>query len=414
MKISSLKLLLFFLLFFSFDLIAVQPKFKFKRKIKGVHKEWHQLLIPIDLYAASKQDFSDLRIQGYTKAGDTLNVPYIFEDFQDVKVEKSINFKIINESYRNDWYYFTLVCPSGALVNNLELNFAEKNFDWHVNLDAAEKLGEWVTVLDDVRIMSFDNGETSYLFSKLKFSDSKFPYYRVSIHGTKKPTLKSVKLNYFESLPGNLISYPVRSFKATNNSELKESILEFSLDRALPVKSMLLFSKTHSDYFRKIIIEYSNDSVNSDSKWEQLFQPIVLAYISSDDYEPIDFETVKAKNFRIRVYNDDNDPVKFENIQLFGPQHKLILRFNDIDADYFLYYGNESLSFPVFDIENFTSKIPKDLEKLFLGPEILGDFAFEQPVQDLFQKKIWLWSVLISLFLLLAFFTFRMLKQEKE
>jgi hypothetical protein len=117
--------------------VLAQKGFNFKRKISGVKNEWQQLYLPIDMYKNCKPDFSDIRIQAYTNKGDTLIVPFILEKVNAIQKEEKVDFKIINESYRNDWYYFTLVCPTDVLVNNLELNFGEENFDWHVNLDAS-------------------------------------------------------------------------------------------------------------------------------------------------------------------------------------------------------------------------------------------------------------------------------------
>ncbi|MFY8021056.1 MAG: hypothetical protein ACOVP1_07660, partial [Bacteroidia bacterium] len=204
--------------------LAAQTGFQYRRKIIGINSEWHQLLLPLDLYPSSFPHFSDLRIQSYTSKGDTINVPYILEEVSPKQIEKEVEFKIINESYRNDWYYFTLVCPQNVLVNNLSLDFADRNFDWHVNLDAAEKLGEWMTILDDVRILSFHEGNESYVFSKLKFRDANYPYYRVSIRGAKKPNLKSVKLSYFEDSPGASVIYPVNNFTLQHLPQQKQSI----------------------------------------------------------------------------------------------------------------------------------------------------------------------------------------------
>ncbi len=394
--------------------LLAQKGFNFKRRIIGVKNEWQQLFLPVEMYKNCKTDFSDIRIQAYTNSGDTLIVPYIFETVNSVRKEKKVDFKIINESYRNDWYYFTLVCPTDVLVNNLELDFEDANFDWHVNLDAAEKLGEWITILDDVRILSFKNEESSYVFSKLKFSDSKFPYYRVSIHGTSKPKLKSVVLSYFENIPGSSISYHVKKFSSKDDLAKKETVVEFELDEILPVNSIQLFAKTNTDYFRNTKLEYAIDSVYSDAKWTDVFNPLLQSYISSDDYEPIKFNEVLAKKFRLKIYNNDNEPIKLESVQVFGPQHKLVIRLDNKNANYYLFYGNKMVQAPVYDLLNFKSKIPADLENLNLGPELKGDIVQEVTEVPIVQKKSWLWVVLVAMVLLLSYFSLKMLKQEKR
>jgi hypothetical protein len=414
MKIKKNNIVFILVFLYGLNPVLAQKGFNFKRKITGVKNEWQQLYLPIDMYNNCKPDFSDIRIQAYTNKGDTLIVPYILEKVNSIQKEERVDFKIINESYRNDWYYFTLVCPTDVLVNNLELNFEEENFDWHVNLDAAEQLGEWITILDDVRILAFKNEESSYVFSKLKFSDSKFPYYRVSIHGTTKPKLKSVFLSHSENIPGSAFSYKVNNFKAINDLTKKETIIDFELDEVLPVQSIQLFIKTQTDFFRNTLLEYSSDSVFVDSKWNYIYTPLIHSYISSDDYAPIKFGELRAKKFRLRIFNDDNEPIKLESVQVFGPKHKLIVRLNNLAANYYLFYGNKMVQAPVYDLINFKNKIPTELENLNLGPEMKGDIVHEEADVPIVQKKSWLWLVLIAMVLLLSYFSIKMLKQEKR
>ena len=390
-----------------------QTGFQYKRKINGINAEWHQIIIPTDIYPISYPGFSDLRIQSYTNKGDTLNIPYILEKVQRKQIEKEVEFKIINESYRNDWYYFTLVCPQNVLVNNLTLDFDDKNFDWHVNLDAAEKLGEWMTILDDVRILAFHQEQESYVFSKLKFRDAHYPYYRVSIRGSKRPNLRSVKLSYQEDIPGASSIYPVTQFTVQQLPQQKISLIEFNLDNSYPIESILLFSKSNEEFFRKLEVEIATDSIWSDAKWTYNYIPVTSTFISSDDFEPIYLNDRSAKRIRVKVFNQDDEPINFESVQVFGPQYRLILKVKNQEAFHYLLYGNKQLNAPVYDLVNFRSSIPNNLDKLTLSAVEKGNItSLDNKKAVAVQPKIWLWGILISIVVLLFYFSIKLIKQD--
>jgi hypothetical protein len=226
--------------------------------------------------------------------------------------------------------------------------------------------------------------------------------------------LKSVFLSYTENIPGSSISYKVKNFKAINDLIKNETVVDFELDEVLPVHSIQLFIKTQTDYFRNTLLEYANDSVFVDSKWNYVYTPLMHSYISSDDYSPIKFGELRTKKFRLRIFNNDNEPIKFESVQVFGPKYKLVVRLNNLAANYYLFYGNKLVPAPIYDLINFKSKIPSDLESLGLGQELKGDIVHEEIEVPIAQEKRWLWLILIAMVLLLSYFSFKMLKQEKR
>jgi len=120
-----------------------------------------------------------------------------------------IVFKTINTTRNEKGYYYTFEVPTNESINQIKLDFFQKNFDWSIKLEGSQNQQEWFTITDDYRILSIYNELTDYQFTKLSFPDSKYRYFRLLIKSKEEPNLKLVKifLNNFEE--GKYKTYPV-------------------------------------------------------------------------------------------------------------------------------------------------------------------------------------------------------------
>ncbi|MFY8022212.1 MAG: hypothetical protein ACOVP1_13490, partial [Bacteroidia bacterium] len=192
----------------------------------------------------------------------------------------------------------------------------------------------------------------------------------------------------------------------------KQSIIDFDFNQTYPISSILLFTKSNEEYFRKLEIEVATDSIWSDSKWIYHYQTVLSTYISSDDFAPIQLNKRAAEKIRLKIFNDDNEPINFESVQVLGPQYRLILKVKDMDASHYLLYGNKNLKAPVYDLINFKSRIPDQLDKLNLAAVEKGSITSLESNNNTVKPKLWLWVILISIVVLLFYFSFKLIKQD--
>lgn len=384
----------------------------YRRPLHGISTEWHQLNLNEEILAKLNDSKSDLRVLSMN--GDSLQIPYLLQENQEKLEWKKVPFKVINESQRNDWYYLTLECDTGLVANDISLEFFQDNFDWRVNLEGAEKLGEWATILNDIRILSIRNQYTSYSFSRLRFSNCRFPYYRISIRGKEKPQLKSIALNQELYKPGQSLSYQLKSFELIQHKERKQTEVRFSLRFPADITGIQLYCKSRFDYFREALIEKLVDSIQTDAGWTRRYSLIRSANFSSNDYSPLSFAPTRGQDFRILINNGDNPNLDIESVSAFGPALSMMLRFppDASNQEYFLYYGNKDAKAPQYDITAFPNKIPSHASALSLGEEERVKEALNRVDND-YKSPRWIWFVLIPLLAFLGLFAFRMLNKTE-
>ncbi|MEM0934052.1 MAG: DUF3999 domain-containing protein, partial [Bacteroidota bacterium] len=141
--------------------------YRYKRKLKGISEEWHTLVLPNDIFGKTSQNLSDIRIFGITKNKDTLEAPYLLQIAEDKRTMKNVPFNMLNTVNNAKGYYFTFEIPSEETINHIQLDFAQKNFDWTVVLEGSQNQKQWFTLVEDYRILSIKNDETDFQFTKL-------------------------------------------------------------------------------------------------------------------------------------------------------------------------------------------------------------------------------------------------------
>lgn len=405
LKISTL--LLFTLLFTITK--AQTNNFKFKRNITGVNATWHSFKLPEGLYQHVGLGFDDLRIFGINDK-DTLEVPYLLKQKDELISSQDIPFKQINQSSNAAGYLFTFQSPQVSTINQITLNFKDQNFDWQVKLEGSNDNTEWFTILNNYRILSIKNKSTDYHFTKLDFADSKYQYFRVALKSQIQPELLTAKISRIDTIRGISQEVKYKSFNIQNDAVQKETIIEIPLKNTVPVSFLKLKAMNTFDFYRPLKIEYVTDSFKTDKGIRYHYANLYQGTISSFEKSEYHFPNTITSGLRITIQNNDNQPLRLSDLELKGNIYEIIARFDNPALSYALYYGNEKSTAPSYEIEKFQSKIPADLTPAIIGEEQKNPAYSVKIPKPIFENKAWLWIVMSVIIALLGWFSFRMLK----
>ncbi len=383
--------------------------YSYKRELQGVKDTWHSISIPIDMFNKISPNLSDIRIIGITNKNDTIEAPYIIALSEEKLTKKEIAFNQINESKNEQGYYFTFEVPTQATINQIELELSQQNFDWRVMLEGSQNQQQWFSIIDNYRILSIDNDQTHFQFTKLIVPDSKYRFYRLCIKSNTKPYLSSAKISLDERVDGNLVSYKVKYFKTETIK--KVTTIEIGLQSVVPVCFVDIKIKDGFDYYRPIRIEYLADSVNTEKGLKYSYYSVESGTVNSFEKNEFRFASTFAKQFRITIDNLDNKPLTIDSVSVKGYKYELKARFTE-SAKYFIVYGNKNAYAPSYDIALFTDKIPATLSALNLGDEQYIGQEEKQKGNPLFQNKIWLWGIMLVIIALLGWFSLKMIKNK--
>ncbi|WP_316849582.1 DUF3999 family protein [Pedobacter agri] len=406
----KLKTNIFILLFACFATANAQTNaYKFKREITGVNSLWHSMKLPDGLYKNANAGFEDLRIFGI-KGKDTLEVPYLLKQRADQIISKEIDFKPVNESANANGYYYTFELKNVTEINQINLAFKEANFNWDVTLEGSNSNSEWFTILKDYRILSIKNKDTDYQFTKLSFPNSKYQYLRLMIKSPVKPGLLEALINKTDTVKGTYQDVKYKTFELKNNTVDKETVIDVALENPVPLSYLKLNAQSDFDFYRPIKIEYATDSFKTDKGMQYNYAPLFEGTISSLEKSDFNFQNTIASKLKITIQNNDNKPLRLNGLALKGNLYEIIARFDNPKLTYALYYGNEKVTAPSYEIEKFENEIPTILTAVTIGNQKENPAYSIKIEKPLFENKTWLWALMAVIIALLGWFSYKMLK----
>lgn len=393
----------------SFFVEAQDNGYQYRRTIEQISKEWHIIDLPDELFGKIKADYSDVRVIGITGTRDTIEAPFIFRYNKDQVIRNKVQFNMLNRSKVGEKYFFTFEIPEAQSINEINLDFDQKNYDWHIILQGSQDQVEWFEVLDNYRILSIQNDLTDYSFSKLNLPQSDYRYYRLQIDSEIQPKLASTSIMLNKAVEGIRENHKVNATKI--HEDKNRSILDIFLNLKVPISSLKIDVKNKYDYYRPITIQYLADSFNTEKGWKYQYRTLASGTLSSMEKGEFNFKSTILSQVRIIVQNHDNEPLEFGEVDVWDYSHTLVARFSQ-KADYSMIYGNPSARRPNYDIAHFTDQIPTELVSVQLGKEQQISSNEVNEKKPFFENKAWLWAVLILIIALLGYFSVKMLKKN--
>ena len=299
--------------------------------------------------------------------------------------------------------------PASEPINQIKLNFKQKNFDWKVKLEGSQNLTNWFTIADNYRVLSIKNEITDFQFTDVLVPNSQYRYYRLSVPGKLNPELMIASIERQEITEGTYRDYAIRKLAIHQNKETKQTEITIELPQPVPVSQVKIGVKDRFDYYRPITIEYLADSVKYEHGWELNYGNLASGTLNSLEKNEFHFNSVTTQKLKVLISNFDNRPLNIDTINLSGYVYELVARFTE-PANYFLAYGNKAAEIPNYDIDRFTDKVPAQLKILELGNEQTIPKQETRVTEPLFRNKQWLWIIMAIIILLLGWFSVKMIQ----
>jgi len=409
----KIKFCFFLLLLIAGNSYAQKNNFNYKREIIGIANQWHKLELPNEIIAKLSSELQDVRIIGISEQNDTIEAPYILHTTEDVSKDRNIVFKLLNQSQNKNGCYFTFQIPTSNSINQIQLNFEQKNFDWKIKLEGSQNQQNWYTLIEDYRILSISNNHTNYQFSKLNFPKAKYPFYRIVVYSKEKPILESANLALKEIVKGKSRNYKIKNIHILENKKRQQTEVDIDLGSPVLISDLTININDSFDFYRPISIQYITDSTKTEGGWKYNFRTLTSGTLNSFEKNEFTFSNTSAQHVKVIIKNYDNEALTIRDVEVRGSIFELLVRFSK-PAKYFLCYGNKYIQKPNYDIARFTENIPKSITTLALGDEKILRKKEAPKTEPLFANEKWLWAVMALIILILGGFTLRMIKKTDE
>ncbi len=379
----------------------------------GVSEEFHQLILPHEIYQYCQPNLADLRVFALNASGDTLQAPYVLSEVKNIEQSTTRSFEQINTVQQENHYFVTLKLTPVEAINQIKLNLSNRNFDWRVRLEGSNDQNEWFVLLDDYRILNIENSATRYTFSQLNFEKAEYAYYRIGIVSDEQPRYTSFQLNNEEHEHPTKNEYEVKEVEHSLVRNGRSTQVDITLAHPGRIDQLLPQVDFEQDYYRLVELSYLVDSIETEKGWHLNYRSLPKAHLSSLEPNVLRFSPVLAQHFRIIIDNGDNPPLPISGIQAQGNQHLLKIRMNP-KSNHFLAYSNPKAAAPKYDLIQFQNSIPNELEALSLGEEKYFPKIEKGAKPSLFENQRWLWIIMGVIVLLLVYLSIKMLGSKAD
>lgn len=387
---------------------AQTPDFGYARKLPSVKEEgWHAIDLPAAVFKHLRNDYADIRL--YQIDGDTVEIPFVLKTAKDELQSGKVELKTFNVSRQDGKLFVSFEVPGGQTVNHAAFLFEEENYDAVIDLEGSDDRSSWFEITTGERIVSIKTDAVDFRSSTITFPESGYKYLRATISGAK---LTFVSATFRKNILKKGTYLPVeKKLSTVEDKSAKQTIINLTLNAYQPVSNATVDVASDQDYYRYYSLEYLTDSAQTPKGWTYYYTPLSSGYLTSLHQNEISFPPTAAQKLRLTVFNADNLPVKIEDVRLSRPEISLIAKLS-ADKNYYLFYGNKSLSAPSYDLVHFTNKIPDSLAHLSSVEEAVSIRATAENRSPLIQNQWWLWLIMGAVILLLGFFTLKMMQKK--
>ncbi len=318
-----------------------------------VRPGWNIVKIDDEIIKYSTRGLRDLRI-----VNDRYEeVPYKILGPQE-KIIKFDRPKIISNTYLPG-KYSQIILDLGEKhkpVNSLRINTISENFHRNVSIYASNDKKQWQILKDKICIYDYTDRAKHFHAQKTKinFPETSLRYLKLEISDPNNNPVKinSVNIEYDEKEKAKeLKKRPKFKAKDNANDNSREIFVDLGAGR-LPVNKIELFTDNENFGFPVQLLA-SFDGAN----WHIIGNYYIFKYDSSDFCSQnlvLQFEESNERYFKIIIFNQNDELLKIIGLEFTASYNKMIF-LAEKDREYRLYYGNQYIEFPEYDLEkNFS------------------------------------------------------------
>lgn len=389
--------------------ISAFSQFHYKRELKGVKSNFHELILPPEMVGKCKDGLVDLRIMR-NDLKDSIEVPYILQNEPSGPIVKEIPHEIIDRSGKDGLNYATISLGHKSVLSTIELIFEAKPFDSSLKLEGSYDNKTWYTLLEKERIGGINIDGKFYRYSTLKFASSQYGYYRVS-YPTGTPQLLNASITLSSTRGYKPENIGIASIQNEGNKEADQTISTLSLAGMMPVERIKLSVDAGLDYRRPVSIYAATDSAAVNGKYNYEYELVSSGLLTSWSDNIFSFERVITNRIRVVIDNGDDQPLNMKTPELTCSQTSILIRFGDPKQEYAVYYGAPEIDQPNYELSYLRDRIPGELISLTMENEE----DLRKPIKSrspLDLSTTWLWGVLGLIMVAMAGFVVNMWKKK--
>lgn len=356
------------------------------------------------------RDYADLRLYDQ----DNKEVPYVLQEQWNNDKKWFQEYTVLSKE-NNTGRFTKLIIhnPKKNSINNFSLVVKNNNAYKTAKLSGSDDNQNWYFITDHYPLSLMYDEQAVINEKRIDFPLSNYEYYTLEVNDSASAPLNILKVGYYvtsvETAQQMLLPLPV--IHQTDSLKSKQTFVAFDFSTNFYVNTLHLTIDGPKFYKRKATLY----TVERDAKMGvQLSEQFAFDLLSSGQHT-IAIPELYAKNFLITIDNGDNESLKITSVQAFQSTRYLV-SYLEKDKVYALSIGNKKATLPEYDLDSFRDSIPAVLNEI--KPVVINFIKKEEVKaavkETWFKSKLWIWSALAAVLVLLALISYRMIKDMEK
>jgi hypothetical protein len=376
------------------------------------NKGFHKIMITPNIGAKTADNYADLRLYDQQKK----EVPYIIrKDFVRKQHRKFIPYQLIGKSTPGDTATELIVKNQlKSKINNLSIFLNNAEVSKQIIISGSDDQKHWFAVKQNYNIIGIANQNNVTELNTIYFPLSNYTFYKILINDKHSLPVKVLQAGYYQ----DSISYGeevlLKAPEIVRKENVKEHVTQIQLnfDASYEIDKINLQITAPTLYQRPLRI-YALRKING-KNIQELVQETTLSATSNNQ---IIIDGVQAQHLILEILNDNNPFLQINSIDCYQ-RAQYIIAYLEQKGSYTLKFGNKNLNAPIYDLAYFEDVIPSQIPILetkditiISSPDKPVTKTIEPPY---YNKKTFLWAVIIGIAILLLLITSKMLNEMNK
>ncbi len=370
-----------------------------------------ELEMDAEVYAHAATGLRDIRIASRQESPE---VPYklLVESGDHRRASVAAKMRDLGHTPGEHTTFTLDLQTEGTLHNELEIKTASNNFQRQVEIESSDDGESWRTVKTGVTIFDFTVRERGFSTSntRVSYPDSTARFLRVRIddEGLEPLDISGGVVFFARKLEPRLAVIPLKITERKEDPERKSTVLVLDGGRPGFPANRIDLDVPQRNFHRRVTLEGVDQLPETDDDlwtWHSVQRDETIYDYDTPKFTgndlSIGFGESRYRYYRVTIANEDNPPLPVEGAQASGSVRKLVFSADPAQS-YRLYYGNEDIDAPSYDLEQiFPYLVTEGLPAAVLGPHTENPDFFapppSAPARPFTERYPWLLPVIVAI-----------------
>ena len=370
---------------------------------------FHQVILDPFLLGHVNSFEGDIRVYDQNNQ----EIPYILTQ-ESASSSTAIfrEYEIIEKHFKeNEVSYLVFHNPEKKEVNNISIIVQNTDVKKRARLSGSNDNKKWFVIKNNYLLHSMHSNKETTDLKILNFPLSDFEYFKLEINDYWKLPINILRVGYYdyEYLEGKVTSFNPPIIWDKDSAKTSYYELQFKDKKYF---ENLQFIITGTGYYRRYTTIYEKKTrTGKHNKKSDYFSQVASFELNSNSQNIVSLGRITADTLYVEVQNLDDQPLEIKECKASYLNKYLVLDLQP-NKTYTIKFGDNQLSKPKYDLASFQDKIPGNLT--VINHEKPARIKVDIPTpkaKSIFDNKYLIWVIIAFAGGMLAFVSFKMVKE---